>query len=52
MMTEEQIERAVERAMDQLDRALMRGLLTQPEYNREVSLLDKWAQSQYDREQR
>jgi hypothetical protein len=45
-MTEEQIERAVERKMDGLDRRLMRGELTQAEYDREVCALDAWAIAQ------
>ncbi len=47
-LTEEQIERRAERAMDRLDRGLMAGIMTQAEYDREVSILDKWAQAQYD----
>jgi hypothetical protein len=47
-MTEDQIERQVERAMDRLDARLMRGELSQAEYDREVSTLDKWAQQQHD----
>jgi hypothetical protein len=45
-MTEDQIERQVERAMDRLDAQLLSGKLTQAEYDREVSTLDKWAQQQ------
>ncbi len=47
-LTTEQIERRAERAMDRLDRGLMTGIMTQAEYDREVSILDKWAQAQYD----
>jgi hypothetical protein len=45
-MTEEQIERRVERAMDRLDARLMSGRLSQAEYDREVVALDKWALQQ------
>jgi hypothetical protein len=45
-LTAEQIERRAERAMDRLDRALMTGIITQAEYDREVSIADKWAQIQ------
>ena len=48
-MTAEQIEHRVQRAMDRLDAQLMTDLLTQAEYDCEVSTLDKWAQQQYDR---
>lgn len=47
-MTEEQIERKVERAMNALDARLMSGSLTQADYDHEVMILDKWAQQQYD----
>lgn len=42
-MTEEQIELAVERAMDALDRRLMSSALTQAEYDAEVRKLSRWA---------
>jgi hypothetical protein len=45
-MTEDQIERRVERAMDRLDARLMDGRLSQAEYDREVIILDKWASQQ------
>ena len=48
-LTAEQIEHRVQRAMDRLDAQLMTDLLTQAEYDCEVSTLDKWAQQQYDR---
>lgn len=49
-MTEEQIERHVERATDRLDRIFMadNSPMAQAEYDREISILDKWAQQQYD----
>lgn len=46
-MTEDQIEQQVERLMNRLDRHLMSNLFTQDEYDREVYLLDIWAQKQY-----
>lgn len=42
-MTEDQIERIVERWMDNLDRQLTKGLMTSEEYEQEVKELDKWA---------
>lgn len=42
-MTEDQIERIVEREMDKLDRMLTNGLMTNEEYNEEVAELDNWA---------
>jgi hypothetical protein len=47
-MNEYQIELRVERATDRLDLRLMNGSLSQAEYDREISILDKWAQQQYD----
>lgn len=46
-LTAEQIERRAERTMDRLDRGLLAGIMTQAEYDREVSIVDKWAQAQY-----
>lgn len=40
VMTEEQIERLVERRMDGLDRAYLSSGMTEAEYNREVAALD------------
>ncbi len=47
-MTEDQIERKVERVMNNLDAQLMSYNITQEQYDREVMLLDKWAQMQLD----
>lgn len=47
ILTEQQIEELAERHMDKLDRKLMRGEITQSEYEREVFILDKWAAHQY-----
>lgn len=48
-MTEEQIERAVERATDRLDAQFMAdgSLMTQAEYDYQIFLLDKWSQLMY-----
>jgi hypothetical protein len=46
-MTEDQIERRVERVMDALDARLMSGKLSQADYDWEVVSLDKWASQQY-----
>ena len=47
ILTEAEIELRVERQMDKIDRKLMRGEITQSEYEREVFILDKWAAQQY-----
>jgi len=44
---EERIERWVERRMDQLDRQLMSGKLTQPEYDHWVRDLNAYAERAY-----
>ena len=46
-MTEDEIERAAERAIDRLDRQLMRGELTQEQYDREIGIVDSWTIQQY-----
>jgi uncharacterized membrane protein len=46
-MTEDQIERAVERAIDKLDSRLMGGEITQTVYDRQVDNIEKWAAGQY-----
>ena len=46
-MTENQIERIIERKMDILDDRLMNGQLTQQQYDREVRELNRWARKQY-----
>lgn len=45
-MSEEQIELVVERAADRLDARLMRGALTQVEYDAEMAALSRWADQQ------
>jgi hypothetical protein len=48
-MTEEQIERAVERRIDAVDRAWLKPgcTWTQAEYDAEIRAVDQWAQQQY-----
>jgi len=46
-MTEDQIERIVERAMDKLDLQYTKGMLTNEEYEVEIRELDNWANDQY-----
>jgi hypothetical protein len=46
-MTEDQIERAVERQMNALDRAFMGGDMDREAYDAEVKALDDWAEDQY-----
>lgn len=46
-MTEDQIERAVERKTDALDAAFLRGSLTQAEYDLECKRIADWAELQY-----
>lgn len=45
-MTEDQIERTVERRMDSLDKRYMAGDLDRPAYDAAVQELDRWAQEQ------
>jgi hypothetical protein len=46
-MTEAEIERRVERMMDALDAQLMRGALTQGEYDSNVRDLNAWAEAKF-----
>ena len=46
-MTEDQIERIVERQMDKLDLQLTKGMLTNEEYEAEIRELDNWANDAY-----
>jgi hypothetical protein len=43
-MTEEQIERRVERMVDHLDRLLLSGQMTQGDYDAAMRSLDQWAE--------
>ena len=47
-MTEDQIERIVERQMDKLDLQLTKGILTNEEYDVEVLALNEWAEDMYN----
>ena len=47
LMTEGQIEHAVERMFDALDRRLMAGALDQLAYDAEVKRIDAWAEAEY-----
>ena len=42
-LTEDQIERAVEREMNMLDRLLMSNAISQKQYDQEVREIDLWA---------
>jgi len=45
-MTEDQIEREVELAMDRIDHRLITGRIDQAQYDHHVMLLDKWAENE------
>ena len=47
-LTETQIEKRVENAVDRLDRHLMSNQITQEQYDRDIVAIDRWAQQQYD----
>jgi len=44
--SEDQIERIVERQMDNLDRMYTKGMITEQEYNTEVIELERWARDE------
>ena len=46
-LTEQQIERKVELAVDRLDRHLLSNQITQEQYDRDIVSIDKWAEQQY-----
>ena len=46
-LTEQQIERRVESAIDRLDRHLLSNQITQEQYDRDIVSIDKWAEQQY-----
>lgn len=46
-MTEDQIERAVERKTNSADNAFMNGILSQEEYDFHMTEINKWAENQY-----
>lgn len=47
-MTEDRIERIVEREMNKLDNLFLNGGISLETYDEEVAALDKWANRQYD----
>lgn len=48
-LTEEQIERRVERMMNSLDKQLLEHQISQEEYDAEVKSIAEWAEEQYNR---
>ena len=48
-MTAEQIEMRVCRETDVIDASYMAGRMTEAEYRREISKLDRWAERQFAR---
>jgi hypothetical protein len=46
-LTEEQVERKVERLTDRWDAQLMAGHISQRQYDEEMSRVAKWADQQY-----
>ena len=47
ILTEEEIERIVEKHINALDHRLMNNDMTQKEYEEAVVIVDKWASQQY-----
>ena len=47
-MTEEQIERRVEKQTDRIDRYFMNGDITREEYDERIKELSQWAEKQYN----
>jgi hypothetical protein len=48
-MTEDQIERQVERMIDHIDRRFLNGWMTQEEYDIAIWEVDRWAEARYRR---
>lgn len=48
-MTEAQIERAIERKIDSLDRRYLRGDISRAAYDAEMKAIDAWEEAQYRR---
>jgi hypothetical protein len=46
-MTEDQIERSVERKMDSLDARFMNSSMSQAEYDNHVKMINAWAEAEY-----
>ena len=47
-LTEDQIERRVQCAIDRLDRHLLSNQISQQQYDRDIVAIDKWASQQYE----
>ena len=47
LLTENQIEYRVEKAIDRLDRQFLSNQITQEQYDRDLVAIDKWAEQQY-----
>ena len=47
MLTEDQIERRVEKMIDYLDRMFMAGKMTQADYDKRIADTNKWAEAKY-----
>lgn len=48
-MTEDQIERAVERMIDKADKKFLSGEMTDTEYDMEISIINRWSKEEYKR---
>lgn len=48
-LTEDQIERRVERMFDELDRRYVNGGMSTSEYRARTEVIDAWARGQYQR---
>lgn len=46
-MTEEEIERKVEKTIDKLDKRYLSGEITREQYESEMVLISRWAEEQY-----
>lgn len=46
-MTEDQIERKVERYIDHLDRVFLNGDMTQDNYDKAIREIHEWAETKY-----
>lgn len=47
MLSESQIEEAVERKIDKLDALLLSGKIKQQDYDQEIHIVDKWSIQQF-----
>jgi hypothetical protein len=48
ILTEDQIETRVERAIDRLDRHLLSNQITPEQYDKDIVSIDTWALQQYE----